>query len=436
MKARPALLIIALSVLTACAGPSLRYKKEVLAKMDEGRFDKAQTLIEENKTKSYGDKNAVLYYLDLSSQQTARHDCSGALSSLAAAGQIVEDLYAKSISASLGTLMINDNTIAYVPPLFEQVMMQLSGAANYLYAGDEAAALVQANRIVFMLDRNREANPKELYNDDAFAQYFASMIYEDNGKLSDARISRENAKNAYERQAGSSARMPEIDLPPDYREKGEAVILHYNGKVPVKISQSVMLAWNDIWFAVQGNSDLASTSQGLINAVYAGAFGRSITVSFPQLRDMPYKIKYSEVSADGGAPVRTQIVSDIAWQAKAELSQSMKAIYTRTVIRAVTKYILSVQARHIAQKNWGEDMGFIIGSIMSVLSNATEIADTRSWFTLPGQIRMANLFLEPGSHNIRIKFLSDNGRTIDEYLFENVQIIKGKRTYLYKRTSR
>ena len=100
MKARFALLIIALSVLTACAGPSLRYKKDVFSKMDEGRFDKAQTLIEENKSKSYGDKNAVLYYLDLSSQQTARRDSAGAISSLSAAGEITESLYTKSISAS------------------------------------------------------------------------------------------------------------------------------------------------------------------------------------------------------------------------------------------------------------------------------------------------------------------------------------------------
>lgn len=436
MKARFALLIIALSVLTACAGPSLRYKKDVFSKMDEGRFDKAQTLIEENKSKSYGDKNAVLYYLDLSSQQMARRDSADAISSLSAAGEITESLYAKSISASLGTLMINDNTVAYVPPLFERAMLHLNSAVNYLYDGEENSALVEANRIVFMLDRNREDHPKDLYNDDAFAQYLASMIYEDNGKVSDARISRQNAKNAYERQAGSSASMPQIDLPSDYQEKGEAVILHYNGKAPIKISKSVMLAWNDIWFAVEDNSDLASTSQGLINAVYAGAFGRSITVSFPEFQDMPYKIKYSEVSADGGTPVRTQLVSDVAWQAKADLSQSMKGIYTRTVIRAVTKYILSVQARHIAEKNWGEDMGFIVGSIMSILSNATEVADTRSWFTLPAQIRMANLFLAPGIHNIKIKFISAQGHTIDEYLFENVQIIKGKRTYLHTRTSR
>ena len=45
MKARLALLIIAIGVLTACAGPSLRYKKDVLSKMDSGQFEKAEKII-------------------------------------------------------------------------------------------------------------------------------------------------------------------------------------------------------------------------------------------------------------------------------------------------------------------------------------------------------------------------------------------------------
>ncbi len=436
MKARLALLIIAIGVLTACAGPSLRYKKDVLSKMDAGQFEKAEKIIEENRKKTYGSKNAVLYYLDLSTQQGARYDSRASLSSLTNAGDITEELFTRSVSAAMGTLIINDNTTPYVPPLFERSLMYFYRAADYLSLGSPREALVEANAAVFMLDKNRESKPKDLYNDDAFVQYFSSMIYEDNGKISDARIARSNAKNAYERQAYSSASMPYFSLPNDYRDKGEAVIFHYNGKVPVKVSNSIMLAWDDIWFAVEGNSDLAGTSQGLINAVYAGAFGNSITVSFPEYVDVPYDIKYSEVSADGAPAVRTQLVSDIAWQAKQNLKQDKAALFTRSVTRAVTKYILSVQARHIAEKNIGEDAGFLVGSLFSIFSNVTEKADTRSWFTLPAEIRMASLFLPPGVHDIKIRFMNGNGQTIDEYVFENVQIIKGKRTYLYNRTSK
>lgn len=436
IKARFTLLIIATVVLSACAGPSVRYKKNVLSQMDSGDFVKAAETVQANKEKAYGAKNAVLYYLDLSTQQNSAYYSTDSINSLTAAQDNIEALYAKSVTSSLGTLLLNDNTIPYVPPVFEQALIHFYQAMDYIYSYNRNGALVEANRAVFMLDKHRENNPNQIYNDDAFVQYFASMIYEDNGKISDARIARKNAELAYARQSGSEASMPQIDLPRDYKEKGEAVIFHYNGKAPIKVSQGIMLAWDELGFAVENNGELQGTSQDIINAVYAGAFGNSITVSFPEFQDVSYYIRGSMVSADGGPLYPTQLVSDISWQAKQNLKQDLKAIYSRMVTRAVTKYILSVQARHIAEKNWGEDMGTLTGILFSVLSNVTERADTRSWFTLPAEIRMASIFLPPGSHNIKMIFLDYNGRPIDEYVFENVQIIKGKRTYLYYRTSR
>lgn len=435
-KARFYLIIIALCLLSACTGPSLRYKKSIIGSMDEGSFDKAAAIVEKNKSKQYGNKNAVLYYLDLSTGQNSAYDNQSSAKSLTSALEITEDLSVKSASAALGTLIINDNTVPYNPPVYEQALMHFFLAMDYLYGPYPADSLVEANRAVFLLDNNREKQNKELYNDDAFVQYFASMIFEDNAKLSDARIARSNAENAYKKQSESRARMPQVYLPSNYKDLGEAVIFHYNGKAPIKISKSLMLAWDNIWFAVQDNNDLKGTGQDIIDAVYAGAFGKSITISMPEYKDVGYHIKSSAVSADGGPLEKTTLVSDISWAAKQTLKQNMPAIYMRTATRAATKYILSVQARHIAQKNGGDTMGTIVGSLFSIVSNVSEKADTRSWFTLPAEIRMANLFLTPGSHNIKLVLFNADGQAIDEYVFENVQISKGKRTYLYHRTSK
>ena len=435
-KARFTLIIIALCLLSACTGPSLRYKKSVIDSMNEGSFDKTAAIVEKNKSKQYGNKNAVLYYLDLSTAQSSAYDNENSSKSLTSALEITEDLSVKSVSASLGTLIINDNTLPYNPPVYEQALMHFFLAMDYLYGRYPEDSLVEANRVVFLLDNNRETQNKDLYNDDAFVQYFASMIFEDNGKMSDARIARTNAENAYKKQSESRAQMPQINLPSNYRDLGEAVILHYNGKAPVKISKSFMVAWDNVRFAVDNNNDLKGTGQDVIDAVYAGAYGKSVTISMPEYKDVEYHIKSSAVCADGGSLEKTTLVSDISWAAKQTLKQNMSAIYMRMATRAVTKYILSVQAKHIAEKNGGDTMGTVVGSLFSILSNVSEKADTRSWFTLPAEIRMANLFLTPGVHDIKLLLFNADGQAIDEYVFENVKISKGKRTYLYHRTSK
>jgi hypothetical protein len=264
------------------------------------------------------------------------------------------------------------------------------------------------------------------------------MLFEDEDNLSSARIARTNALNAYrEYKSFSSAGAPDFPLPADYSDKGEAVIFHFNGKAPYKISRQIMFAWNNIWFTLQGNDDLKGVSQDVINAVFAGAFGKSISVSFAEFIDNAYIISSSSAFDADGQEIKTQLVSDISSAAKKTLKDENTADTARMLTRAVTKYILSVQARHAASKiSKNESVGQLTGILFSALSNITEKADTRSWFTLPAEIRMASLFLPPGKHNIKFVMYDNSGKTIDEHLFENVQINKGQRTYLYHRSAK
>ncbi len=437
IKAR-LLTIAALSLLLcACGGPSVRFKKDVSKLLDAQKYSEAEVKITENKSKIYGKHNELLYYLDRSTPLTDSYQNERSNEVLSAAQDAIEALQVQSITQNIGTLIINDNTQPYRAPVFEQALTYFYRAMNFLTADDIISAAVEARKAVFFLDNVRE-NKKDGYNDDPFIQYFASMVFEDMGRRSDARIARTNALNAYERyKSWLDAKEPDFPLPQNYADMGEAVVFHYNGKIPLKISKSFMFAWNDIWFAVQDNNDLKGVDQTLINSVYAGAFGRSITVSFPEYIDNPYEIASSSIILDGGQTISTQPVADLAQTARKTLEQQRAAAYTRTIIRAVTKYILSVQARHSVTKLTNDETwGDIAGSVMSIFSNVTEKADTRSWFTLPAQIRMAAVFLPEGRHTIKIICTDKGGKTIDEHLFENVQINKGKRTYLYYRTAK
>ena len=415
----------------------MQYKKDVSSMMARGNFEGAQAKIESSKTKIYGNHNKLLYHLDLSIPQTAQNKHDDANKSLDAAQQEIEDLQAQSVTQNLGTLVINDTTQPYRAPVFEQALTYFYRAINYLAQQDINSAAVEARKAVFFLDYTRNHESKT-FNDDPFVQYFSSMIFEDTGSLSDARISRTNAQNAYQKYLSwYGAKAPDFSLPQDYKNMGEVVIFHLNGKVPYKVSNAISFAWNDIWFAASSNSDLEGVSSDVISAVYAGAFGRSVTVSFPKLTQNPYQIASCEVQTAGMPPVKAQTVADISAAASKTLEEQNAAIYSRTITRAVTKYILRVQAEHSATKLTNDqNIGWLVGSLFSALANVTEKADTRSWFTLPAQINMADIFLPQGQHDIKMIFYDDKGNAIDEYVFEKVQISKGKRIYLYHTTAK
>ena len=69
---------------------------------------------------------------------------------------------------------------------------------NFLQQNDLQGALVEARKAVFYLAQLRGTKTNG-YNDDAFVQYFSSLVFESGAQRDDARISRQNALNAYQK---------------------------------------------------------------------------------------------------------------------------------------------------------------------------------------------------------------------------------------------
>ena len=54
------------------------------------------------------------------------------------------------------------------------------------------------------------------------------------------------------------------------------------------------------------------------------------------------------------------------------------------------------------KQSQGNQSGAIVGLLGNILSLATEQADTRSWRTLPGAIRMARIAVPPGRYTVEV----------------------------------
>lgn len=435
MKARICLLGLAL-VCSACAAPSLRYKTEINRLSAAGKFQEADERVTAKKNKLYKKKDAVLFYLD---RAALLHDAQNPAASdemLASAQEYIDELYAKSVSASVGRLFINDLTTPYYAANYERALTYYYRAQNFLQRGDISSAAVEARRAVFFLDHLR-ADKRKGYNDDPFVQYFASLVFESVGQRSDARIARQNALNAYQRLGGKlGVSAPEFSIPKNAGELGEVIIFHYNGLLPLKKTQTVQVAWSEaVAMASSPQETTDSVSPEVQNALAAGLFGSAVTLSYPVLTPQPFSVASSFVEADGQTYV-TQKVADFAGAAKMDLDEKLPGIWFRTATRAVAKQVAAAQARQAARSAANDDtVGDLAGMFVSALGAALEKADTRQWFTLPAEVRMTRLFLTPKTQDIKLLFRDGYGNIIGEHVFENVPVARGGRIYLHHRTA-
>lgn len=421
---------------SACAAPSLRYKTEVNRLAAQGRFQEAASLVETKSRKMYAKKDYALAYLD---QAALLHDAAQPVPSdrlLERAQDRIEELYTVSVSQTAGQLLINDLTLPYQVAAYERAMTFFYRAVNFLDQHNVSDAAVEMRRAVAFLD-NLRGSKKKGYNDDPFVQYFSSLIFESVGQLSDARISRTHALNAY-RDLGGLLRVsaPEFFVPSNAGELGEVILLHYTGRVPLKKNTTLQFAWDRIYSILSSTQETRSgLSPQVNNALRAGFMGHAVTLAFPELETQPLTV-VSSFAQVGGQQYRLQKMADLEAAARADLEERLPGIWFRAAARAVAKQVAAEQARQAARSASKEDsVGDLTRLFVNIVGAVTEKADTRQWFTLPAQIYMARIFLPPGEHDIRLLFRDGFGNIVGEHTFENVHVARGGRIFLHHRTA-
>ena len=96
----------------------------------------------------------------------------------------------------------------------------------------------------------------------------------------------------------------------------------------------------------------------------------------------------------------------------------------KTIARGFAKYLAYRKAK---------DKNEILGFFVNLFNISTEIADTRSWVSLPHNIQIGRLELPPGIHTITLEARDANGRIIETETFTNIEIKPGQRTFLNHR---
>ena len=407
----------ALVVLAAgCIPPSLAYRQNVNELVAQRQWEAALGAIDEAREPKYGDNDVVLYWLDKGAVLQACRQYPASDRELDQAEVRIEELYTKSLSQAAGTVLVNDATQAYAGEPHERALLYVLRALNYAYQQKVDDAVVEARKVSAFLERQGERVQMKTYRDDGLAHLLSAMLFEDAGRYDDARISRPAAERAYARYARDyGVPTPSFGTTRAAGE-GELVLLHYNGKVPLRGTKHTSVPVGK----KQTVRDLQKSGDDEDQA--------TLPVALPTIEEQPYAIKGSFVEV-AGRNAQTVVVEPIGQITVKALEDEFPAIQARAVARATAK-----GGAYTAAQQAGTNQAVTNAGLSA--AGAFEQADTRGWATLPAEIRMARVSLPPGVHDVKISYRDANGAVAFQETLPGVEIAAGYRTYVHVRTAK
>jgi len=208
--------------------------------------------------------------------------------------------------------------------------------------------------------------------------------------------------------------------------KGELVVLHYDGLVPHRISSSVQIAFGKAWAsvdAIKADSEDAEDVEKATKVVNSILADDMITVSLPKYVNTPYSIILSEIAINNSI-YNTVNVSDLGNITIQNFDDKKAGIYAKCFARAAVKFTLVKTAnKQIDDKVENVFLAFALKAGTRATASLTEDADKRSWRVLPDKVKMARIPLDEGVYSFEVTYQTKNGffkkQTVDNIGIKN-----------------
>jgi hypothetical protein len=437
---------------------------------------RAASIVEQSE-KEYGSTSRVLYGMDRGMTLHLAGQYQQSNAALEEAEQEVERLYTRRVRTEAAAFLTNDTSLPYEGDPYEQVMINVIKALNYAAMNNFTEALVEArrldNRLNVIGDR---AQGKDTYRDDGFARYLPGILYEVTGDLNNAFVAYRKAYEAYESAGGWGKIATPSQLKSDLLRVTD--LLHLSteldeyrrrfpdatwksGKDPAQLAQLVVISYNglaprkeDEFLDVPISLDalqLVLLNRGLgvqsnrrdlraFDSVLYGLNGRVVRVALPRLIPQKTLVAYDQVQLlgpSGTTSLTTEPAYNVTALAEKSLAERMPAITTKAIARAAVKFAAAEAATRGAQSAAGKDnaawVGLLVGVVTKGLAVASEVADTRSWRTLPDEIHLARTWVQPGEYEVRVMPVMRQGGVASPESRRRLTLRAGETTFLIER---
>ncbi len=335
-------------------------------------------------------------------------------------------------ATSLSALAVNDNLNIYQPADYELGFLHLYLGLNYLQGNDLEGALVEMRRANQVQERAKKDREKELESaqEDMQEQGLSPNLGSILSQYPDAGDTLKAVQNGYLMYLSALLYEADNDLNSAYVDYRRALAVMPDNQQVIdgtkrvaqrlgmgedlrllekRYSKVKRLEPNQARVIVLQEQGVVQSMQGWKQALpLFDSRGQGVWYSI----SLPY---YPSVSKPSFTPllvnqqsISSDLLTDVNLMAQKDLSERLPSIIIRQALRVWAKD----QLRRQAAKE--DDVGNLIFNVWNVL---TEQPDTRSWLTLPGEIRSSSVVVDAGKQSLsvgdkRIDFNVNAGDTV------------------------
>jgi len=438
-RLRPAALLLVAAV-TGCAGAGFNnqaFQADVL----QGHYDAALERLGDFKDQDV----SALLDRGLLLQAAGRYQESNAAFDVAE--HQIEDLYTRSLSKEALSLLSGDLALDYRASGYEHAYIAYYRAWNYLRLDMPDEVLVEARRINERLTFRSASceDEKGVCGHDVFLRYFSGLLFERAGEVNDAYVAYKQAdlaRTSCRERYGTEApgdlgvRLVRLARKLGFRDEAQEYAEAYGLDPAVEgPSQSVVVLWENGIIGHRESADaLIPIYKGETEKIaddqesWARTLARRraaprrkdvdldylMRISLPAFVDRPPVARTATFRLGPDEETSTRDAARLSAMAAGALDETMGGIVVRAVARGVVKYL----AKRAADKNIGEGAGLLV----NLLGVALENADTRSWRSLPNEIQVASLAVEPGTYQGRLEVYNAAGRPLGQADYPDIVV--------------
>jgi hypothetical protein len=371
---RITLLFLFVLFATGCAGAKLkdarqafhrgnvREAAEIIHKADSSGFSKLEYLME---------KGLLLY-------QSGEYENS--IREFRQAADLIRELDVISVSQQASSLVINEWVTEYKGEYSERLWVHTYLMMNYLLLMKNEDALVEAKQAQQFLDEFPDA-----LSGAYFTRALIALCYEGLDEYNDAYIVYKNLAKAmpnpslvqpHIKRLGRILGFQDELEPEDGAGKEQDGMSFANGS----LAELIM-------FISIGNGPQKISGNILLPP--------GIRISFPRYKKQRNNTDSPKVFDFRTRKASNQIETDIVAVANDSLDERAKQIYAKEAARIAAKELI---VRGFERNNKDSMAGLLI----RLAFIAMEEADTRGWHTLPAKLSLVRVYLEPGTHKIKV----------------------------------
>lgn len=433
MKFNTKIIVLFLLMITVFGCGSMKTNKDHYVNIDKlvntRSFDSATTLLVAAKDNFYGNKDRVLYWLDLGLLNHYKGDYVQSNQLLEKAELAIDELYTSSISKGAASMLLNDNALDYSGDDYENIYLNVFKCFNYLKLNSFDEAFVEVRRINDKLtlltdkyqkiaDTYNESSDKTVdfkpgeskFHNSALGRYLSMLLYRTEGNYDAARIDKEKISEAFQLQSNVyDFPMPQLDS--NFESKDSVLInfISMYGKAPEKFAYELTVHADSNIIYVSSTS--GKESKEIDRMIWPGVNkDLHFKLSLPYMEKKPTKVTKIEVEIDGVVAGYLQKIESLENVALDTYKLKEPIIY----LKSLTRTVLKAMATHAANKELdkttgGGFLGSLTRAVTGAIMDATENADLRTARYFPSQFSVGEIKTLPGEHTIIIKYYNEQG---------------------------